>query len=239
MIQLEEKKIPVVLIIIGIVLLVISNLTKEPYDISLFLYYEKNHISMSLSEYYVGLLGIDVSLKSIVVSCIVLIGLSIYLLIFKTDEEIRTLIGGGYRDKLAVNKKTKLNELPQKKINQDVNDDNIKLYKKIKLTKLLTLLYGVLILLVILILKTIDQDLIDSFTIEEYQTYSIILLIANLVNRAFATQVCYDLTKYNKGSKWLWVLCGFLFPALTLIYAGVKRSLQNEYKYLMEYYNQY
>ncbi|MEE1897983.1 hypothetical protein V1389_06535 [Flavobacterium rakeshii] len=238
MIQLEKKKTPIVLIITAIALLVISNLTKEPYDISLFLYYEKNHISMSLSEYYVGLLGIDVSLKSIVVSCIVLIGLSIYLLIFKTDEEIRTFIGE-YRDKLVVNKKTKLNELPQKKINQGVNDDNIKLYKKIRLTKLLTLLYGVLILLVILILKAIDQDLIDSFTLEEYQTYSIILLVANLVNRAFAAQVCYDLTKYNKGNKWLWVLFGFLFPALTLIYAGVKKSLQNEYKYLMEYYNQY
>lgn len=90
--ELQNKKISVLLILFSILGLLTSFLIKQPYDYSVLEYFEKNNMSMPLTEYYVDVLFIKVNLQSLSTFLILLFGLGLYSLIYKNDETLKVLI---------------------------------------------------------------------------------------------------------------------------------------------------
>ena len=90
--EIQNKKISVSLILFSFLGLLTSFLIKQPYDYGLLAYFETNNMSMPLSEYYVDVLFIKVSLQSLSIFLITFFGLGLYSLIYKNDETLKILI---------------------------------------------------------------------------------------------------------------------------------------------------
>lgn len=92
MIELQNKKISVLLILFSILGLLTSFLIKEPYDYGLQIYCEKNNMSMPLTEYFVTFLFLDFNLRRLVIFFVIVFGLGLYTFIYKNDEQIKSQI---------------------------------------------------------------------------------------------------------------------------------------------------
>ena len=90
--EIQNKKISVSLILFSFLGLLTSFLTKQPYDYGVLEYFEKNNMSMPLTEYYVDVLFIKISLHRLSIFLIIVFGFGLYSLIYKDDEAIKILV---------------------------------------------------------------------------------------------------------------------------------------------------
>ena len=79
--QLENKKVSFTLILFSLLMLVFGIFTKDHNN----LYYRKKKISPPLEVYNVDLFGLEVSFKAYLLFFIIILGIGIYLFVFKND----------------------------------------------------------------------------------------------------------------------------------------------------------
>ena len=79
--QLENKKVSFTLILFSLLMLVFGVFTKDHNN----LYYRKKKISPPLEVYNVDLFGLEVSFKAYLLFFIIILGIGIYLFVFKND----------------------------------------------------------------------------------------------------------------------------------------------------------
>lgn len=92
MIQTENKKIPVRLVLVSFIVLTIAYFIKEPNDYTMLRFLQEQHLSVPLYLYDVNILGITLPYKSIVIITIILLGTGCYWYLYKTDQEIEHLL---------------------------------------------------------------------------------------------------------------------------------------------------
>lgn len=92
MIQTENKKIPVRLILTSLIVLIIAYLIKEPNDYTMLRFLQEQRLSVPLYLYDVNILGITLPYKSIVIITIILLGIGCYWYLYKTDQEIEHIL---------------------------------------------------------------------------------------------------------------------------------------------------
>lgn len=146
-------------------------------------------------------------------------------------------------------KKESTNEV---EINQ--NPTELKERKKITLLKNISLISGILLLILYFILNKYFEDQIaikinklpayyndtsnyfnpanthyikSSIIRHTYKGYSYLLSIGV---RIYSFVICWLLAKYNKGNYFLWGLSALLIPYISLLFAGVRSTLKEEYK---------
>ncbi len=90
--NIEEKKIPIKLIIFSCIGITVSFLFKTPYDeyLNQWKYRQKENVDIPMEWYKLDLFNYLLDFKYISIILICMLGLSIYLLIFKTDSEIKS-----------------------------------------------------------------------------------------------------------------------------------------------------
>lgn len=88
--EIQNKKIPITIILISVLSLPLSFLIKAPYDYALIAYYSENQISIPLSEYYV--IWDWLSLERATIILFLSLAIGIYCYLYKTDENIKLLL---------------------------------------------------------------------------------------------------------------------------------------------------
>lgn len=88
--QIQNKKIPITIILISVLSLLLSFLIKAPYDYALIAYFSENQISIPLSEYYV--IWDWISLERVTIILFLSLAIGIYCYLYKTDENIKLLL---------------------------------------------------------------------------------------------------------------------------------------------------
>ena len=243
MINIKEKKIPVAILLISIIVIIIGYLIKDSYNNhgSIQSLYDDRNYPLKYYEIYV--FGYIIEYTTFLSAMLLILGLGIYSLLFKTDEEIK-LFYTKCLDKLlsldlfnrsfkTLNKmlshKADANEIDQKivitetesnievkTVNNTITETENKRIRKIKER---TLIIGI----VILILTLLEYNLI--FNRREFYMYPAMILI--IIQKFFAANKCDQL----KGDSWVWFFFGFMMPSIALILASLTLESKNEVAY--------
>lgn len=232
--NIQNKKISVSLILVSICTLIIAYLIKEPNDYGMIRFLQEEKLQIPLYLYDINIIGLTLPYKSLVITFTILLCIGVYWFVYKTDDEIKSKfikIGELIKRKSSLETKTTTSSL-QEQTSQTT------LYKKIRRIKLTSLTLGIIILASTFLLRIYSNEIAESLTTSGSQTLFVIMILLSTLIRAIAAQLCYDLTKYNRGNKYLWIIFGIIMPSISLITAGIKRTLQYEYKYLYEFINQ-
>jgi len=234
MYKIENKKTAISLTLISISALIISYFIKEPNDYLMIKFLQEQKLQVPLYLYDVNIIGLTLSYKTIVITFTILLCIGVYWFLYKTDDEIKskaTKLKKWIRSVKQTPTNTTLyskqEDLPQKT-----------LYNKIRRIKSTAFALGILILVATFILRISNDEIANSLTTSGSQTFFVMIMLLSILIRAIAAQLCYNLTKYNRGSKYLWVIFAVIMPSISLIIAGIIRTLQYEYKYLYEFINQ-
>lgn len=81
-----------VLLIIGVTLLLTAHLIKEPYDLQSYINFQLNNIAIPASYYVINLFGLKISINTVIIICMFIISASLYLLLYKNDDEIKAVV---------------------------------------------------------------------------------------------------------------------------------------------------
>lgn len=138
--QLKQKKIPFLIAFFSLLMLVFGLISKD-YDGS---YYYNKHKIPPLDLYDVSLFGWDIDYKGYMLFFILILGLGVYLLIFKTDEQIRSILKS---PKMNLNKmaefkgKLKAQEPKQVQNTKKVNETVVKIVEVVTVLALFLTFY--------------------------------------------------------------------------------------------------
>lgn len=239
--NINDKKYSVLLFLFGLFSSIICNIISTEY------YYFKGEYILVSDEpqlkaqnfevvKFVEFLFISIKLNSILVLLTMLIALSIYTFLYKTDKDIiNTLIilKTKYSDLNLKFKHIKTLRL-YKKTNLPVTSTGImqieKTEQQIKFGKIQTLKSNALLYGFILLLIQIALYLLLKKYIAEYSTQIIINFSVSIVLRFFSAFKCNELSEYNKSSSSMWFLFGIMLPSIALIIAGMDFSIKKEWQ---------
>lgn len=85
--HIKHKKISFLITLFSVLMLVFGLFTKDYED----LYYRKKKYDAPLEIYDVSLFGLDIDYKSYMLFFILILGIGVYLLIFKTDTQLKSV----------------------------------------------------------------------------------------------------------------------------------------------------
>ena len=232
--NIHDKKISVNLIVLSICTLIIAYLIKEPNDYGMISYLQEQKLQVPLYLYDINIIGLTLSYKSIVIIFSILLCIGVYWFLYKTDDEMKRKA-----TKLAKQLRKKEQTIVSKpSSSQQVQAPQRALYEKIKRIKTIAFIFGLFILVTTFIIRVSNDEIANSLTTSGSQTFFVIMILLSILTRAIAAQLCYYLTNYNRGNKYLWVIFAVIMPSFSLIIAGMTKTLQYEYKYLYEFINQ-
>ncbi|WP_264565871.1 hypothetical protein [Flavobacterium sp. N3904] len=219
--QIQNKKIPITIILISVLSLPLSFLIKAPYDYALIAYYSENQISIPLSEYYV--IWDWLSLERATIILFLSLAIGIYCYLYKTDENIKsTLKNWSIKNnvllrffrtasqKTANFYKVKPDECINTPEITPTSEDYIE-YNSVKKERTKALCIGV----VFLLLLTAEY----SFA---YMSTGMLItaIVLMFIQKLVGANLCNALAPYNYGNSWIWILFGFIFPSIALIVSG-------------------
>lgn len=233
--QIQNKKTAISIVLVTLLGLLICFLIKEPYQYSLLTYFTKNDMSMPLSEYYVDFLLFNLSLKTITIFMIGVLGIGIYFLLFKTDSEIKLMFKV---DSITTNIKSRFLQRTKSIYDKEPKTNQIGLnipeesaeYNKFRKENNIALCIGIVFVFLLVF---------------EYSTYYsnpnmvILLLILVFVKKLVGAILCRHLSKYNKGNSTLWTIVGFLTPSIALVVASCGIAYNKKSEILLNNYSNY
>lgn len=233
MISFKNKKTPLSILLISIVLIIFISILKEKKRS---LIYRTNTGYSYKVENVIRFLDIQLSYNNTLFYLFISVILSILALIFLDDDFLK---------KRLANLKNIMSNLRFKKIfnnsNQIVKTNSILKQKiekspehleSIKILKIKTKAFGYgYILIFIEVFICIGLLKLDF----EFSKILILNFLLSLILGFFSAFKCHELAYYNKYSPWFWYLFGLIFPAIGLIFAGSESSLKKEFIYIYKY----
>lgn len=133
--QLKQTKIPFLITLFSILMLVFGYMTKDYNDI----YYRKKKFDAPLEWYDVSLFGLEIDYKSYMLFFILVLGIGVYLLIFKTDEQIKSIFKFYKQNSSKVTELKENIELQKPKQVRDIKKVNESIVKIVEVVTLLGL----------------------------------------------------------------------------------------------------
>jgi hypothetical protein len=242
--NLTNKKYSVILFLTGFFGIIISNLASYNYICINGKYLRPiGLIHNSNFSDFESAKGIDlgfyiIGLRSVLIFFVLLIACSVYIFLYKTDEEIDVYFFR-IKDKYFTKRKIQKSFSSEKKIaitekQEQVKPENLEAQielRKIKMLKSNGLLYGF-----ILLVLEIGLYLILKKYVTEYSMGVIINFSVSIILRFFSAYKCNELSEFNKGSSNMWFLFAIMLPSVALIIAGMNFSIKKEwgnYPYLV------
>ena len=236
MININDKKYSVLLFLFGLFSSIICNIVATKYYYfggDYFLVADNPQLEAQNFEVvkFVEFFFLSVKLNSVLVFCIMLIALSIYTFLYKTDNELISILKGkttGVKLKLndlktqILSKKTSSPVTSIAKIQIEKSEEQIK-FGKIQTLKSNGLLYGFIILVIQIALYLLLRKYVAEYSIQIIINFSISIIL-----RFFSAYKCNELSEYNKGSSNMWFLFGIMLPSIALIIAGMDFSTKKE-----------
>ena len=231
--NIEEKKIPFVLLISSLLYIIVSYVNGEKI-----ITYKHNYDDIIKSSY------ID---HQIPIFTTILFGVSIYLVLFKTDLEIKEFFSK-MKDKI----KLYFSKIPTISLLKQASKDNNKptfesinvVNKEVELIedtqersdylmihrmKSNALSKGILFFFLFLI----ELAIVSS---KPVLVFYLIILCLVIIQKFYGAYLCADLSKFNKGYSWVWFLFGLIFTSGAILFAYPKFILKSEY---LKIYKQY
>ena len=239
--NINDKKYSVLLFLFGLFSSVICNIIATKYYYfggDYFLVADVPQLKTQNFEVVklVDFFDLSVNLNSVLVFCIILIALSIYTFLYKTDAELMSILSNlkgkttSIRLKLndlktkRVSRKTDSNVALNAKIQIEKSEDQIK-FGKIQALKSNGLLFGFIILVIQVALYLLLRKYVVEYSIQIIINFSISIIL-----RFFSAYKCNQLSEYNKGSSNMWFLFGIMLPSIALIIAGMDFSTKKEWE---------
>jgi hypothetical protein len=239
--NINDKKYSVLLFLFGLFSSVICNIIATKYYYfggDYFLVADVPQLKTQNFEVVklVDFFALSVKLNSVLVFCIMLIALSIYTFLYKTDAELISILSNlkgkttSIRLKLndlktkRVSKKTDSKVTLNAKIQIEKSEDQIK-FGKIQALKSNGLLFGFIILVIQIALYLLLRKYVVEYSIQIIINFSISIIL-----RFFSAYKCNQLSEYNKGSSNMWFLFGIMLPSIALIIAGMDFSIKKEWE---------
>lgn len=243
--NINDKKYSVLLFLFGLFSIIICNIIATKYYFfggDYFLVTDNPQFKGTNFEVvkFVDFFALSIKYNSVLVLCVMLIALSIYTFLYKTDDELISILSNLYRKNSDIKLKLiylKTRILSRKKnypvtsietIKIEKSEEQIK-YGKIQTLKNNGLLYGFIILVIQIALYLIMKNYVFELSIQIIINFSILIIL-----RFFSAYKCNELSEYNKGNSNLWFLFAIMFPSITLIIAGMGFSIKKEWE---EYQN--
>lgn len=233
--NLANKKYSVILFLIGFFGIIISYIASHNFIYLKGGYYPVELFSGVYLQQYESAKAIDfglfiLGLRSISIFMVVLIAYSVFLFLYKTDEEIKNflvvvkkriftkeLINITLINKSIAVKTAEINEY-----NIEKSKESIK-YNKIADAKSDAAIYGVLFGAIQIGIYVMSKNIYWEDSTKIILNFSIILIL-----RIFSAYKCNMLSKYNLGNSWFWFLFGVLMPSVALIFASMPFLLNKE-----------
>jgi hypothetical protein len=234
MISFKNKKTPLSILLISIVLIIFISILKEKRRFPIYNSYG-SEIGYKL-ENVIRFLDIQLLYNDTLFFLFISVIVSILALIFLDDDILK---------KRLANLKNTMSNLSFKKVfnnsKQTVKTNSILKQKiekspehleSIKILKIKTKAFGygyiLLFIEVFICIWLLKLDL-------GFSKILIINFLLSLILRFLSAFKCHELAYYNKYSSWFWYLFGFIFPAIGLIFAGSEFSLKKEFIYIYKY----
>lgn len=235
--QIQNKKTAITIMLVALLSFIISFLIKEPDLNSLSVFYIQNGLSIPFSDYYVDFFLFNLSLKLITILLVILFGIGIYFLFFKTDDQIKLLLKFDslkiiYNTKIIQSTTSKLKSFydfnPEKNLSALDNPREKKEYIKFRKENNITLFIGILFVF----------SLVFEYS-TNYKNPDIIiyLIILILIKKIIGAILCRNLSQYNKGSSTLWTILGFLMPSIALVIVSCGITYNDKSEKLLEKHN--
>jgi hypothetical protein len=241
MININDKKYSVLLFLFGLFSSIVCNIVATKYYYfggDYFLVADspqlkaQNFEVVKLVDFFV----LSVKLNSVLVFCIMLIAMSIYTFLYKTDAELMSILSN--LKKKTTSTWLKLNDLKRQRVSQktdsqatliakiqiEKSEEQIK-FSKIQSLKSNGLLYGFMILVIQIALYLLLRKYVVEYSIQIIINFSISIIL-----RFFSAYKCNQLSEYNKGSSNMWFLFGIMLPSIALIIAGMDFSIKKEWE---------
>jgi hypothetical protein len=240
--KLENKKYSVLLFLTGFFGIILGSILAHNYYWINGTFCPVEYFYQSYNVKFEIVKGIDfgffvIGLKQLSSFLVLIIACSVYLFLYKTDEEIR-----GYLIEIKRRVQSKnilgvvsnminnipatlgLKTSPKETIIKDYvkSEESIK-YNKIMDAKSTAAIYGLIFGAIQLGIFVMSRNLYWEDSTKIIINFSIVLLL-----RIFSAYKCYMLSEYNMGSSWFWFLFGVLMPSVALILAGMPFMLNKE-----------
>jgi hypothetical protein len=241
--NLEDKKISVSFLIFSVLHILMSYINKTPNENYKWMRNGKpKYTDQPISSYNTNLLIFETPLNFAILILVIILGISVYCFIFKTDEELK-----GIFEKIKNYKYKIRTPIVIRKLITTVKDfygsGNIEVerqkYKTIESTpegkmyltinELKADVFSKFIILIFVFIIECGISQINS-------TAFVIILILIILQKLYSAHLCDNLSVYNRGTSWFWLLFGFIFPAIALYFASSKLTLLPEYKILYKKY---
>lgn len=239
--NINDKKYSVLLFLFGLFSSVICNIIATKYYYfggDYFLVADVPQLKTQNFEVVklVDFFALSVKLNSVLVFGIMLIALSIYTFLYKSDAELISILSqlkgkiNSIRLKLndlktkRVSKKTDSKVTLNAKIQIEKSEDQIK-FGKIQALKSNGLLFGFIILVIQIALYLLLRKYVVEYSIQIIINFSISIIL-----RFFSAYKCNQLSEYNKGSSNMWFLFGIILPSIALIIAGMDFSIKKDWE---------
>ena len=239
--NINDKKYSVLLFLFGLFSSVICNIIATKYYYfggDYFLVADVPQLKTQNFEVVklVDFFDLSVKLNSVLVFCIMLIALSIYTFLYKTDAELMSILSNLKGKTTSI--RLKLNDLKTKRVSRktdsnvtlnaktqiEKSEDQIK-FGKIQALKSNGLLFGFIILVIQVALYLLLRKYVVEYSIQIIINFSISIIL-----RFFSAYKCNQLSEYNKGSSNMWFLFGIMLPSIALIIAGMDFSTKKEWE---------
>lgn len=223
--KFENKKSAVLLLLAGVGGIVIAYILSESYYFVNGGYYKAINANYALENGYeikrvVEFFHFKLPFKGIVVFLILTIATSIYLFIYKTDDEVKSALNS-----CSAIFKTRDSSLLRKVFSFYTTDSEVKAVQlteeqsaleEIMVSKNFNTLFGVLLLIIQLFLWNIGIENIA------------VMFVVQLGIRFFGAYRCNKVAEYNIWGSGTWFVLGFIFPSIALILSGIKSTLRKD-----------
>jgi len=223
--KFENKKSAVILFLAGVIGIVVAYILSEPYY---FVNGEYLHeIGVNYASQYglvprraVEFFQLKLPFKGIVVFLILTIATSIYLFIYKTDDEVKSALKS-----YSTMFKSGDSSFLRKVFSFYTTDSEVKVVQLTKeqsalegimVSKNFNTLFGVLLLIIQLFLWNVGVENIA------------VMFVIQLGIRFFGAYRCNKVAEYNIWGSGTWFVLGFIFPSIALILSGLKSTLRKD-----------
>ncbi len=221
--KFENKKFAVTLFLTGVFGIIISYLMSEKTSTLI-------ESSSYRNVYYywtkVDVLFFEFKLKTIVSLLCFLIATSIYLFIYKTDDDVKSALNS-----CSAIFKTRDSSFLRKVFSFYTTDSEVKAVQlteeqsaleEIMVSKNFNTLFGVLLLIIQLFLWNVGVENIA------------VMFVIQLGIRFFGAYRCNKVAEHNIWGSGTWFALGFIFPSIALILSGLKSTLKKDVNFAIK-----
>lgn len=211
--NLENKKTSIGLIIISVILTLITFLAKSVKSDRLqeWFYYQEKKVSVGTDFYCINFFGYELPYTFVLSVLIISFGIGVYLIIYKTDLEIKNAINKVVHSTKNVGAKLLAFTSTTRQTTSEsvIKLKDIKINRNSEYEKYIS--YSLVCLVIFIPLCFFEYYV-------EIENYFIVALaiITFFAKKIIAFIITRKLTSHIKGEAWFWKLLSICFPTITL-----------------------